>query len=72
VINEVMAEKLDEKCWEKYRQRLEKRFKQEMVIVRAQEVRTARHSNCAFALSDIPLTICCRMRRPDLVRAGEN
>ena len=39
VIYEVMAEELDAKWWGKYRQRLEKRFKQEKVIVRAQEVR---------------------------------
>ena len=39
VIYEVMAESLDEKWWGKYRRRLEKRFKQEKVIVRAVEVR---------------------------------
>ncbi|HEY1188903.1 MAG TPA: hypothetical protein VGE74_14710 [Gemmata sp.] len=39
VIYEVMAEGLDEAWWTKYRKRLEKRFKQEKVIVRAQEVR---------------------------------
>ena len=39
VIYEVMAEHLDETWWGKYRQRLEKRFRQEKVIVRAVEVR---------------------------------
>jgi len=39
VIYEVMAEELDEAWWGKYRKRLEKRFKQVQVIVRAQAVR---------------------------------
>lgn len=39
VIYEVMTEELDEAWWGKYRKRLEKRFKQEKIIVRAQEVR---------------------------------
>lgn len=39
VIYEVMAEELDAKWWGKYRLRLEKRFKQEKVIVRAQEIK---------------------------------
>lgn len=39
VIYEVMAEELDEVWWAKYRKQLEKRFKQEKVIVRAQEIR---------------------------------
>jgi hypothetical protein len=39
VIYEVMTEELDEAWWGKYRKRLEKRFKQEKVIVRAQEVK---------------------------------
>jgi hypothetical protein len=39
VIFEVMAEELDEGWWRKYRARLERRFKQEKVIVRAAEVR---------------------------------
>ena len=39
VIYEVMVEELDVNWWAKYRQRLEKRFKQEKVIVRAQEIR---------------------------------
>jgi hypothetical protein len=39
VIYEVMVEALDEAWWRKYRGRLEKRFKQEQVIVRAQEIR---------------------------------
>jgi hypothetical protein len=38
VIYEVMAEDLDETWWGKYRRRLEKRFRQERVIVRAQEI----------------------------------
>lgn len=36
---EVMAEDLDEAWWTRYRKRLEKRFKQEKVIVRAQEIK---------------------------------
>lgn len=36
---EVMAEDLDEAWWTRYRKRLEKRFKQDKVIVRAQEIR---------------------------------
>ncbi|WP_439626255.1 hypothetical protein [Gemmata sp.] len=39
VIYEVMAEGLDEAWWAKYRKKLERRFKQERVIVRAQETR---------------------------------
>ena len=39
MIFEVMAVELDQKWWGKYRARLEKRFKQEKVIVRAQEIR---------------------------------
>jgi hypothetical protein len=39
VIYEVMAEELDEKWWAKYRAKLEKRFKQESLIVRAEEIR---------------------------------
>ena len=39
VIYEVMVEELDEAWWGKYRKRLEKRFKQEQVIVRAHEVK---------------------------------
>jgi len=39
IIYEVMAEDLDEKWWREYRRGLEKRFRQEQVIVRAQEVR---------------------------------
>lgn len=39
VIYEVMAEVLDEGWWTKYRKQLEKRFKQEKVIVRAQEIK---------------------------------
>ena len=39
VIYEVMAELLDEPWWAKYRKKLERRFKQERVVVRAQEIR---------------------------------
>jgi hypothetical protein len=39
VIYEVMAEELDARWWGKYRRGLEKRFRQEKVIVRAQEIR---------------------------------
>lgn len=39
VIYEVMAEDLNEAWWGKYRKRLETRFKQEKVIVRAQEIK---------------------------------
>jgi hypothetical protein len=39
VIYEVMAEDLDAKWWGSYRRRLEKRFRQERVIVQAHEVR---------------------------------
>jgi hypothetical protein len=39
VIYEVMAEELDEGWWRAYRRGLEARFRQEQVVVRAQEVR---------------------------------
>jgi hypothetical protein len=39
VIYEVMAEELDEGWWRQYRRRLEKRFRQQKLIVRAQETR---------------------------------
>src|SRR3954462_8796489 len=39
VIYEVMAETLDESWWRAYRRSLESRFRQEQVVVRAQEVR---------------------------------
>ena len=39
VIYEVMAETLDEPWWRAYRRSLESRFRQEQVVVRAQEVR---------------------------------
>jgi hypothetical protein len=39
VIYEVMSEDLDEEWWRGYRRGLEKRFRQEQVIVRAQEIR---------------------------------
>lgn len=38
VIYEVMAESLDASWWQAYRKDLERRFRQEKVIVRAQEV----------------------------------
>ena len=39
VIYEVMAEVLDEAWWARYRKKQERRFKQERVVVRAQEIR---------------------------------
>jgi hypothetical protein len=39
VIYEVMAERLDEGWWREYRRGLESRFRQEQLVVRAQEVR---------------------------------
>jgi hypothetical protein len=39
VIYEVMTEQLDEKWWSRYRAELERRFQQEALIVRAQEIR---------------------------------
>jgi len=39
VIYEVMTEELTEGWWRKYRRSLEKRFRQERVILRSQEVR---------------------------------
>jgi hypothetical protein len=39
VIYEVMAEELDEEWWRNYRRSLEARFRQEKLVVRAQEVR---------------------------------
>ncbi len=39
VIYEVMADELDEGWWGMYRVKLEKRFKQEKVVVRAQEIK---------------------------------
>jgi hypothetical protein len=38
VIYEVMAEELDRAWWKKYRHALERRFKQEQIVVRAQEI----------------------------------
>jgi hypothetical protein len=38
VIYEVMAEKLERDWWREYRRRLEGRFEQEEIVVRAQEV----------------------------------
>ncbi len=39
VIFEVMAEALNEGWWSAYRHELERRFRQEMVVIRAQETR---------------------------------
>jgi hypothetical protein len=39
VIYEVMVEDLDEKWWRDYRSELEKRFRQEALVVRAHKVR---------------------------------
>jgi hypothetical protein len=39
VIYEVMAESLDEPWWREYRASLEQRFRQDKVIVRAQQIR---------------------------------
>lgn len=39
VIYEVMVEDLSDGWWIKYRQRLERKFQQKQVIVRAQEIR---------------------------------
>ena len=38
VIFEVMAEELDRSWWQQYRRGLEARFRQEQVVVRAQEI----------------------------------
>jgi len=38
VIYEVMAEKLDRRWWQAYRRRLEARFRQEQIVIRAQEI----------------------------------
>jgi hypothetical protein len=39
VVVEVMTDDLDARWWEKYRKRLEKAFKQESIVVRAQDIR---------------------------------
>jgi hypothetical protein len=39
VIFEVMAERLDESWWRAYRAELERRFRQDEIVVRAQETR---------------------------------
>src|SRR3954451_2278962 len=39
VLYEVMADELDAGWWKKYRRGLERRFRQEQVVVRAQEIR---------------------------------
>ena len=38
VVVEVMAENVDRKWWGRYRRRLEKTFKQESIVVRAQDI----------------------------------
>lgn len=39
VVFEVMADKLDTDWWKNYKHELEARFRQEMLVVRAQEIR---------------------------------
>jgi hypothetical protein len=39
VVFEVMAERLDESWWRAYRDKLEQRFRQDEIVVRAQETR---------------------------------
>lgn len=39
VIYEVMADTLDEQWWHDYRATLEQRFEQEVILIRAQEIR---------------------------------
>ena len=39
VVYEVMAESIDEAWWRRYRADLERRFSQERLVVRAQEIR---------------------------------
>lgn len=39
VVYEVMAERLDVRWWKRYRGNLEKRFRQEQVVVRSQRIR---------------------------------
>jgi len=39
VVFEVMAERLDEAWWRAYRGKLEQRFRQGMIVIRAQETR---------------------------------
>jgi hypothetical protein len=38
-IFEVMATELDEKWWRKYRHELEERFRQDVIVIRAQQTR---------------------------------
>ena len=38
VVFEVMTENLDRRWWQDYRRELEKRFRQEVIVIRAQEV----------------------------------
>ena len=40
IIIETMADNLDEGWWSSYRQQLEKRFRQESIVVRSQRIRT--------------------------------
>ena len=39
VVFEVMAERLDEGWWRAYRSKLEQRFRQDVIVIRAQETR---------------------------------
>lgn len=39
VVHEVMTERLDEGWWREYRRELERRFRQDVVVVRAQKLR---------------------------------
>jgi hypothetical protein len=39
VVFEVMAERLDESWWRAYRDKLERRFRQDEIIIRAQQTR---------------------------------
>jgi hypothetical protein len=39
IVYEVMVENLDENWWNSYRKKLEKRFSQDELVIRAQEIR---------------------------------
>ncbi|HEV7929355.1 MAG TPA: hypothetical protein VGP12_04395 [Nitrosospira sp.] len=39
IVYEVMVENLDENWWNSYRRKLEKRFSQDELVIRAQEIR---------------------------------
>ena len=38
VVFEIMAEKLDRRWWRAYRRELERRFRQEVIVIRAQQI----------------------------------